>query len=144
MLLGFKRQFASFVEEGSKTHTIRGNRRVVPRVGEICHCYVDPRQKTMCLLGRWPCSRVEKIVISHTSDTACPLLISIAGVALTPEEQEVFLWRDGFRAPTKHIPSNPLSRFPSTQQAYAFWHDRLDESDTPGTWRGVVIHWKYA
>lgn len=51
MLLGFKRQFAKYVEEGSKTHTVRGFRKISPKVGDICHCYVDPRQKTMRLLG---------------------------------------------------------------------------------------------
>ena len=58
MLLGFKRRFAPFVEEGSKTHTIRAKRKIAPKVGETCHCYVDPRQKTMRLLGRWTCVKV--------------------------------------------------------------------------------------
>jgi hypothetical protein len=65
MLLGFKRRFAPFVEEGSKTHTIRAKRKIRPKVGEVCHCYVDPRQKSMRLLGRFPCVKVETIDISE-------------------------------------------------------------------------------
>lgn len=57
MLLVFKRQFASFVEEGSKTHTIRGKQKIAPKVGDVAHCYVDPRQKSMRLLGRWDFSK---------------------------------------------------------------------------------------
>lgn len=38
MLLGFKKQFAAYVEEGSKTHTIRAPRAIRPKPGaEQCH-----------------------------------------------------------------------------------------------------------
>jgi hypothetical protein len=63
VLLGFKERFAPFVEEGSKTHTIRAKRKIRPRVGEICHCYANPRQKSMRLLGRFECIRVEDLRI---------------------------------------------------------------------------------
>jgi hypothetical protein len=57
MLLGVKRRFAEFVEDGSTRRTIRGYRKMPPKIGEVCHCYVDPRPKTMRLLGRWLCAR---------------------------------------------------------------------------------------
>ena len=68
MLLGFKRRFEPFVSEGSKTHTIRAARKNPPRVGQMCDCYVDSRQKTMRLLGRWVCTKVESILIYECGD----------------------------------------------------------------------------
>jgi hypothetical protein len=95
MLLGFKRRFAPFVEEGSKTHTIRGVRKITPRVGEVCHCYVNPRQKTMRLLGRWACVKVEPIVIYECADGRFSVIVD--GNELTPDEKDVLAWMDGFR-----------------------------------------------
>ena len=100
MLLGFKRRFAPFVEEGSKTHTIRAKRKIRPKVGEICHCYVDPRQKTMRLLGRFECVRVEDIRIEICSYPTGLALgrVWIEGEQLTPDEANALAWRDGFRS----------------------------------------------
>lgn len=96
MLLGFKRRFAPFVEDGSKTHTIRSERKNAPRPGETCHCYVDPRQKTMRLLGRFPCVKVEPIEIYERGDGTFGVVI--AGEELTPDEKDALAWRDGFRS----------------------------------------------
>lgn len=131
LLLGFKRQFAPFVENGSKTHTVRAVRKIRPKPGEICHCYVDPRQKTMRLLGRWPCVKVEDIQISVDPPALgyrLPLTIRLGHELLDASEVEAFLFRDGFRDYrwTTHA-----------DQAYEFWKDRLP-------FRGVVIHWDYS
>ncbi len=91
MLLGFKRRFAPAVWDGSKTHTIRLKRVRRPRVGETCNCYVDPRQVTMALLGRWECVRIEDITITAAGG------ITIAGAELDPSERNLFCWREGFR-----------------------------------------------
>src|SRR4051812_18382725 len=92
MLLGFKRRFAPFVKDGSKTHTIRGYGKRRPwRVGDVCDCYVDPRQVTMELLGRWPCIRVEEIQITAARN------VIVEGVMLTQSELDALAWRDGFR-----------------------------------------------
>src|ERR1041384_1652859 len=98
MLLGFKRQFAPFVEDGSKFHSVRGFRKVSPRVGETAHCYVDPRQKTMRLLGRWPVVRVDPITLDMTKcGISYTLRITIADHTLSLDEASAFAWRDGFR-----------------------------------------------
>jgi hypothetical protein len=100
VLLGFKRRFAPFVEDGSKTHTIRSTRKNQPHVGEICHCYVDPRQKTMRLLGRWPCVKVESIEIRWPKEYEMPgddPLVFIDGQLLSKDECDALAWRDGFR-----------------------------------------------
>jgi hypothetical protein len=94
------RQFAAYVEEGSKFHTIRATRKQPPRVGEVCHCYVDPRQKTMRLLRRSPCTRVQDIhvlQIGGDHHSAPDLSIAIDGLTLSRDEANEFAWRDGFR-----------------------------------------------
>jgi hypothetical protein len=95
MMLGFKRRFAPMVRDGSKTHTIRAKRKRAPRQGEPCHCYVDPRQKTMALLGRWRCVKVEDIQVNEQLSGLFE--IRSAGVALSLDESNAFAWRDGFR-----------------------------------------------
>jgi hypothetical protein len=128
MLLGFKRQFAPFVEEGSKTHTVRAIRKVRPRVGETCYCYVDIRQKTMRLLGRWPCVLVDDIrIVGGYGGIA---QISIAGVDLSADEMRAFAWRDGFRQT-----DDPLARMSE------FW--QKTHGLAPGdVFSGNVIHWR--
>jgi hypothetical protein len=128
MLLGFKRRFAPYVEEGSKTHTIRATRKIPPRVGQMCHCYVDPRQKTMRLLGRWPCVKVEEIEIDAPQEYHwTEVEVTIDGVRLDMDECNTLAWRDGFRTRGR-------------EQAFAemmdFWAGRLP-------FRGHVIHWKW-
>ena len=125
MLLGFKRLFAPMVEDGTKTHTIRGARKRAPRVGEMCHCYVDPRQKTMRLLGRWKCVKVEDIEIEQLPDIfldqAGPV-VRINGEALSPDECDSLAWRDGFR-------TNGFT------EMMEFWRERLP-------FKGYLIHWR--
>ena len=134
MLLGFKRRFAPFVEDGSKTHTIRALRKPSkfgyavrsPRVGEMCHCYVDPRQKTMRLLGRWPCVKIERITIASNTPYS-RYGIWINGNVLTEDERNLLAWRDGFRTcgHQEH----------AFEEMMEFWEGRL-----PFT--GDIIHWK--
>lgn len=63
----------------------------------ICDCYGDSRQKTMHLLGRFPCVKVEEITITLRDHRR--IEICIAGVQLTTDEARAFAWRDGFRPP---------------------------------------------
>ena len=146
MLLGFKRRFAPFVEDGSKLHTVRGFRKVSPRVGETCHCYVDPRQKTMRLLGRWPCVRVDPITLDMTRvGISYTLRITIANQTLDLDEACEFAWRDGFRdgATIGGMPTGNILRA-SLDEMARFWiaagglTDALDSK----AWHGLVIYWK--
>jgi hypothetical protein len=144
MLLGFKRQFAQFVEEGSKTHTIRAPRVIQPKVGEICHCYVDPRQKSMRLLGRWPCVRVEPITLDFVKyGMAYVLRITIADQILSMDEASSFAWADGFRSRER---ANMLrtEKTASLDEMANFWiaSKRLTDSLNSTPWRGTVIHWQ--
>lgn len=143
MLLGFKRRFAPFVEDGSKTHTIRAIRKIAPHVGEMCHCYVDPRQKTMRLLGRWPCVKVEQIEIFR--DAKYHIIVDFA--ELSDDEMDLLAWRDGFRPALiycrersfkPHHPSEADPRGCSTDML-AYWQEL---HHLP--FQGQIIHWKYA
>jgi hypothetical protein len=130
MLLGFKRRFVPFILDGTKTHTIRAKRKVRPRPGEMCHCYVDPRQKTMALLGRWRCTRIDEIVIDRTGDDEALLAVTINGARLTPAEADLFFYRDGFR-------DRGTGQFPHIRQAAAFWA----RQNFPFV--GDLIHWQF-
>ena len=108
---------------GTKRHTIRAKRKIPPRVGEMCHCYVNPRQKTMRLLGRWPCVKVQEIVIGtfrpHVKDPIRNLLVSIDGICLSWDERQALAKSDGFA---------------SFAEMAEFWKGRLP-------FKGDIIHW---
>lgn len=128
MLLGFQRRFESLVVSGSKTHSIRalrkGKRQIKP--GDRLDCYGDARQKTMHLLGRFPCVRVEEIVIYQEGE------VFIDTFHLSPDELEAFAWRDGFRPTRESVTASELMM--------RFWSKRLKQT---GRWTGVIIHWNY-
>ncbi|MFN7999277.1 MAG: ASCH domain-containing protein [Bryobacteraceae bacterium] len=138
MLLGFKRQFAEYVWEGSKTHTIRafGKRRpFVP--GDRADCYCDVRQKGEFLLGRWAVQRVENIFIDISGgDTPLVRLnVRLDGVQLDPNETDLFAWRDGFR---RDPGCTLLGAAGSAQMMIEFW-----QKTHSLPFRGQVIHWHY-
>jgi len=116
MLLGFKTRFEPLIVVGEKRHTIRGTRRIAPRVGEICHCYVNPRQKSIRLLGRWPCVKVEPIAINKHGE------VRVSGVSLDRTEKDTLAIRDGFPG--------------GFAEMLRFWEDRLP-------FVGQIIHWDY-
>lgn len=140
MNLGFKDQFVSYVEEGSKTHTIRAGDRW--KVGMRADLYARPRQKGMRLIFRAPVVRVQEIeIIPPPDDFRCFLCgtreihchqpysrILIDGEELGSDERDLLAWRDGFRP------------FPETTFAFdhmmEFWRGRLP-------FHGQVIHWDY-
>ena len=131
MLLGFKDRFVPYVEDGSKTHTIRafGKRRLF-RVGDSCDCYAHARQPDMRLIGRWPCVKVETIEIQPIySMEDCPLYVLVDGVPLSPDETDGLLYRDGFREWS-------VGPFSHTKEAKYFWEDRIP-------FKGQLIHWKF-
>lgn len=129
MLLGFKRRFAPFVEEGSKTHTIRdrGKRRSFIAGKDVCDCYVDPRRETMRLLGRWPCTRVQEVRIFEHKSATNGVSVFVCGVGLDHDEKNSLAWRDGFR-------SN--GRDGAFVEMLSFWKGRLP-------FVGDMIHWDY-
>lgn len=133
MLLGFKRCFAPYVEDGSKHHTIRAKRKIAPRVGETCHCYVDPRQKTMRLLRRSTCSMVQDILVTNFGN------ILLDGVDLAPDERERLCWIDGFR------PVGTTLEYPDGAHAafLEYWKTlKQNSKKRPLPFNGDLIHWR--
>lgn len=137
-LLGFKRRFAPMVLEGSKRHTIRAIRKIPVKVGDVCHCYVDPRQKSMRLLGRWRCTKVQGIrILADCTPEAPPLIVLFtheegADLCLGAEEAERLFWVDGFREePKDDLP------WPHTRQAWEFWKGK----EFP--FESQMVHWDF-
>lgn len=139
MILGFKRQFRPFVEDGSKRHTIRKGKRW--RVGMRADLYVDPRQRTMELLFRARVVKVQSIRIGVQMPLPFPefeglrvreqgdtkwLAVWIDDIQLSPSEAEQFFYTDGFRAPGQS----------AVAQAARFWRKGLP-------FDGQIIHWDY-
>lgn len=124
MLLNFQPRFVPFILDGSKTHTIRATRKLMPRVGETCHCYTGLRHKGAQLLGRWPCLKVEGVLIFQDG---LRRRFFVDGMELSFDEKNALAWRDGFR--------------PEEGQSFAFaamslfWDGRLP-------FEGYMIHWR--
>jgi hypothetical protein len=127
MTLGFKRQFETYVQEGSKRHSIRGKGGREWKRGDVADCFVNPRQKTMRLLGRFPVVKVEDISIRERKIGAT-LTIEVAGSRLSEDEAGMLAWRDGFR-------DNGIGG--ALDEMAEFWRGRLP-------FEGVIIHWEYA
>jgi hypothetical protein len=134
MILGFKRQFAQYVREGSKTHTIRDDVKDRWHVGCFVDAFVDPRQKTMeRLMPSTPCVRTERIEIHiHgagviSKDFRDHYEVKIDGVPLSNDEKSELAWRDGFRDGTRGT---------AFERMMFFWNGRVP-------FKGKIIHWKY-
>lgn len=133
MLLGFKQRFVPFVEDGSKTHTIRATRKISPKVGEICHCYTGLRQKGARLLGRWDCVKIQNIQINWLEvPWGMSLLIAIDGENLDDAEANALAFADGFRSRGVRD---------ALGEMHAYWHQLHGADAFP--FSGHLIHWRY-
>jgi hypothetical protein len=116
MLLGFKPQFEEKILAKEKRHTIRAKRKRRPiRAGDRLDCYVNSRQKSMRLLGRWLCTKVQDIEIAG----AHGYFVTIDGATLDRDELENLARADGFE---------------NFRDMSAFWIGRLP-------FHGDMIHW---
>lgn len=140
MLLGFMSRFVPYVEDGSKTHSVREYmKKGERRAGEICNCYANPRQKNMRLLGRWPCVKVEPIMLGFQPFGAGYVLrVTIGEHTLSVGEANSFAWRDGFRDQDMPIGTAALDEMARYWIAWG----RLADSVHAAPWHGELIHWK--
>lgn len=134
MILGFQDRFVPFVEDGSKTHTIRAGERW--KVGMRADLFARPRQKGMRLLFRAQVVKVERIEI-HGPEMG----IWVDGNHLGWDEVEALAYRDGFRGATvlpslDHLANRLHRNYPAYAQMMEFWRDRLP-------FQGQIIHWNY-
>ena len=134
-LYNFKPRFVPYIEEGSKTHTIRAHRVVRDSVGDTMHLYTGLRQKGARLLGRFPCIKVEEIRITETQE------VLIDGVQLDREERDLLAWRDGFRLDQTVFahgdPHVPLHVGCFEMLMMPFWVGRLP-------FEGEIYHWRWS
>lgn len=118
-LYNFKKRFAPFVRDGTKRHTIRAKRKHPDKPGNTVHLYYGLRTKSVELLGRSICVKVEEIQVSAGQQ------VFIDGVELNLDEKNALAFCDGFR-------SRGVSG--AFDEMMAFWNGRL-----PFT--GDIIHW---
>jgi hypothetical protein len=141
MMLGFKKQFEKYVEDGSKRHSIREKGGRQWRPGMVADCFVNPRQKSMRCLGRWTVTKVQDIRIAvlpakdwitfnggARGTVVLTAGVWIDGVQVEPDELGLLAWRDGFRGNGK----GPAAFV----QMMGFWKGRLP-------FEGDLIHWDY-
>ena len=120
-LLGYKKQFAPFVKDGSKTHTIRKRRKHPPKPGSMLYHYEGLRTVSCTKLCETPFKKLQTICINSKgvvytfsrrltdeevkvlSDPYFGALVFdfiINGESthyLSPVEKDQLAWRDGFR-----------------------------------------------
>jgi len=135
MLLNFKKQFRPMILDGSKTHTIRDERkdgkRPVP--GEILHLYTGLRQKGAAFILRAPCLRTEDCCIDGSWGPFGVFLgggIWIGGIKLDLVERESLAWADGFRPYGATIAG-------SFENMMKFWKGRLP-------FAGWITYWDFS
>jgi hypothetical protein len=119
MLLGFQQRFEKKILAKEKRHTIRDKRKKPFKLGDRLDCYVNPRKKSMRLMGRWPCTRVQDIRITRRKGKAQLAEIFIDSQWLTFDEREALARADGF---------------PNFADMMEFWTGRLP-------FHGDMIHW---
>lgn len=122
-LYNFLPQFVPSIKNGSKTHTIRSLRAYPDKPGNILHLYMGLRTRSVELIMRVPCVKVEDVLIRRTcslsSDATDIFEVAIDGVGLERDEKESLARRDGFE---------------SFARMMDFWTGRLP-------FIGHIIHW---
>jgi hypothetical protein len=119
-LYNFMPQFVPKIRSGEKRHTIRGDRRYPDKPGDMMHLYCGLRTRSVELIMRVPCVRVERIKIDCTPGGE-PTNIAIEGVWLSRSEREALARCDGFD---------------SFADMMKFWNGRLP-------FHGHIYHWKF-
>ena len=137
---GFKKFFAPQIEDGSKTHTIRGNRSRHAHVGEPVQLYYGMRTKHCAKIIPDPtCSAVLPIIIMSSDLISAGIAyIEIAGRPLHRDEIEPFAISDGFD-PARLRGLAPASLIGETARETMgrFWR-----ASHPGSrFEGVIVRW---
>lgn len=125
MLLNFQRQFAHQVWAGQKRQTIRaaGQRKHIPKVGDMAYCYTGLRTRNTQHLGTWPISRVEVLRMDIGVETLESIVLG--STPLGSSGLEVLAVADGF----------------ANQYAMVRWFLNNHE---PGEFYGWVIGWEWS
>lgn len=137
----FKKFFAPQIEDGSKTHTIRGSRRRHAHVGEHVQLFTAMRTAHCRKIIADPvCAMVIPVVIiSSDLIDAGIAYIEIDGRPLHRDEIEPFAASDGF-SPTRLVGLAPPSLIGTTARETMgrFWR----ATQTGSRFEGVLIRWR--
>jgi len=124
-LYNFMPRFVPKIRSGEKLHTIRAKRAHPDKPGNTLHLYVGLRTRSVELIMRVFCVKVEDIVIDSAPenflDDNTPMFrIAIDGIELAQSECESLARYDGFE---------------SFAEMMEFWDGRLP-------FHGDIIHWR--
>jgi hypothetical protein len=114
-LYNFDPQFVPGIRSGIILHTIRRHRAHPDKPGNTLHLYMGLRTRSVELITRVICTRIEEIRIRRQ-----PVGIYLGGELLSPDECEIFAQQDGCY---------------TFAQMMECWHGRLP-------FEGVVLYWK--
>lgn len=137
---GFKKFFGPQIEDGTKTHTIRGHRRRHAHPGEQLQLFTGLRTVHCRKIIDDPiCIKVLPIVIMSTDLIGSGIAyVEINGTPLRYDEIEAFAVSDGF-APERLRGLAPAKLIGSTARETMgrFWAE-----NNPGSrFEGVIIRW---
>ncbi|MCF1485062.1 ASCH domain-containing protein [Agrobacterium vitis] len=138
---GFKKFFAAQIEDGTKTHTIRGHRRRHAHIGEPVQLFQGLRtQHCRKIIDDPICIAVLPIVImSSDLIDAGIAYIAINGQPLHRDEIEPFAASDGFDPiRLKGIAPAKLIGATARETMGRFWRDSHDKN----VFQGVLIKWE--
>ncbi|NSZ48472.1 ASCH domain-containing protein [Agrobacterium vitis] len=138
---GFKKFFAPQIQDGTKTHTIRGHRSRHAHVGEPVQLFQGLRtQHCRKIIDDPICVAVLPIVImSSDLIDAGIVYIAINGQPLRRDEIEPFAASDGFDPiRLKGIAPAKLIGATARETMGRFWRDSHDKN----IFQGVLIRWE--
>lgn len=129
----FKQQFAPFVRDGTKSHTIRTKRKNPDRPGSTFYGFMGMRTRNCMKLIEAPVVKLEDIKIYRAQ-------VWITGEELTLTEKDLLAWRDGFRHPWNLDGSSGIMCRGCFELMLEFWVKTHGDNN----FSGDVIHWDYA
>lgn len=156
----FKERFVSFVEDGTKPHTIRNYRKYPVKRGDTLYLYYGLRTRYARKLRQEPCTDVQTIAIADNGNVAIidrsqlskkeisqlkqwiiqpkiyfkdDLFCGIPANVLTLYERDQLAWKDGFRPEGSTI-ENSVGCFILMLRYWRQMHDL--------PFVGNLIHWK--
>lgn len=138
---GFKKFFAPQIEDGTKTHTIRGHRRRHAHVGEPVQLFQGMRTKHCRKIIADPVciALLPVVIISSDLIDSGIAYIEVDGVPLHRDEIEPFAISDGF-SPDRLRGIAPASLIAGTARETMgrFWRSTQSGS----RFEGLLIRWK--
>lgn len=143
MVLNFQRRFVEFIRDGTKAHTIRGERKDGrrPEPGDMLHLWTGLRQPGAEFVLRAPCLRTEDLSLTmhdrcESDGIGYEPMLTIAGEKLNHVDADLLAWTDGFRHPLDPG-GNPHLSVGCFAMMMSYWEGQLP-------FRGWITYWDYS